>query len=209
MIDGRFLPSTISGNGAETLKGIQTMADVKTKSCTGEYSKETTGKACAIVEKKQQQVNEEYYKRAAELDEEEGTAANAPGPLITELRKYGRDGRVLSPVVGAFAEMSSDVHAITDLIASLLAEEHRSFFNEESSGVKAMFTERLYRSIGLSAHLGWARLLISRFEAYVEAPPTPPQTTRGMGHLSPDDMDAFEHEAYTNPEAHNHSPHGN
>ena len=105
--------------------------------------------------------------------------------------------------------MSTDVHIITDLIASLLAAEHRSFFNEEPSGVKAMFTERLYRSIGLSAHRGWARLLINRFEAYVETPSTPLQSTRGTGHLSPDEEDAFEHEAHMNPEAHHHFFHGN
>ena len=36
-------------------------------------------------------------------------------------------GKVLAPVVGAFAEMSSDVH-LTDLIASAQAADHCEYF---------------------------------------------------------------------------------
>jgi hypothetical protein len=31
-----------------------------------------------------------------------------------------------------------------------------------------MFTQRLYRSLGLAAHLGWARLLVDRYRDLVE-----------------------------------------
>ena len=37
--------------------------------------------------------------------------------------------RVLVPVVGAFAEISSDVCVFVDVIASALAEDHFQFFS--------------------------------------------------------------------------------
>jgi hypothetical protein len=58
-------------------------------------------------------------------------------------------------VVGAFAEMSSDTYAIADLVASVLADEHCSYYSEKQSDAKALFTQQLYRSLGLRAHLGW------------------------------------------------------
>jgi hypothetical protein len=33
-----------------------------------------------------------------------------------------------------------------------------------------MFTQRLYRSLGLAAHLGWARLLVDRYRDLIEVP---------------------------------------
>jgi hypothetical protein len=36
--------------------------------------------------------------------------------------------KVIAPVVVAFAEMSPDTYAIADLISSVLANEHCSFF---------------------------------------------------------------------------------
>jgi hypothetical protein len=80
-----------------------------------------------------------------------------------EFSKYGQKGRVIAPVVGAFAEMSRDTYAIADLISSVLANEHCSLFANKPSEVKGMFTQRLYRSLGLAAHLGWARLLVGRY----------------------------------------------
>ena len=84
-----------------------------------------------------------------------------------ELRTYGQDGRVIIPVVGAFGEMSSDVYAIIDLVASILTHEHLSYYSEPPSAIKGMFQQSIYKSLGLSAHLGWARLLIDRTKEQV------------------------------------------
>ena len=67
-----------------------------------------------------------------------------------------------------------------------------------------MFTQRLHRSLGLSAHLGWARLMIDRFQDLVLIP-TP--TNQGSGrhhHLNTDDEDAFEYENHHNPDTPSH-----
>ena len=67
---------------------------------------------------------------------------------------------MVAPVVGAFAEMSSHVYAFADLIASLLAAEHCSYFARSHVEANGVLQQRLFRSWGLGAHLGWMRLLI-------------------------------------------------
>jgi hypothetical protein len=66
--------------------------------------------------------------------------------------------------------MSPDTYAIAGLISSALANEHCSFFADKPSEAKSMFTQRFYRSLGLAAQLGWARLLIDRYCDVVEIP---------------------------------------
>ena len=50
-------------------------------------------------------------------------------------------GRVIAPVVVAFAEMSPDTYAIASLISSVLANEHCSFFADKALGRKKVLTE--------------------------------------------------------------------
>ena len=174
---------------------------MKTKSCDDKYPAERSGLACAVVTKRQQEVNGKYHKKAGELDLEQGTAPGNTGPFEKELNEYGQKGRVIAPVVGAFAEMSPDTYAIADLISSVLADEHCSFFADKPSEAKSMFTQRLYRSLGLAAHLGWARLLVDRYRDLVEVPaPTREDPGGGRHHFAPDDEDAFEYENYHNPD---------
>ena len=120
MIGGRFLGTTLDGVVASLLRGTRTLADVKTKSCDDKYPAERSGLACAVVTKRQQEVNRKYHKKAGELDLEQGTAPDDTGPFRKELSEYGQKGRVIAPVVGAFAEMSLGTYAIADLISSVL-----------------------------------------------------------------------------------------
>jgi hypothetical protein len=64
--------------------------------------------------------------------------------------KKGPSG-IIAPVVGAFVEMPPDTYAIAGLIPSALANEHRLFFADKPSEAKGMFTQRLYRSLGVAA----------------------------------------------------------
>ena len=41
-----------------------------------------------------------------------------------ELSSYGKRGKVLGPVVGAYGEMSDDVYVIAEAVAEELATEH-------------------------------------------------------------------------------------
>ena len=85
------------------------------------------------------------------------------GGFDPELNSYGQAGRVIGPVVGAFGEMSSDDHLIAKAVAEELALEHCCFYGDKTlKVVKVFFLNQLYRSWGLTAHRGWARLLLDR-----------------------------------------------
>jgi len=69
---------------------------------------------------------------------------------------------VVAPVVGAFAEMSPGSYAMFNLIASVLAAGHCSFFNNEPANARGVFIQQLYHPFRLAAYLGWARILADR-----------------------------------------------
>ena len=119
-------------------------------------------------------------------------------------------GRVIAAMMGAFAEMppksmkflvmgidlflTPGTYAIAGLISFALANEQCSFLSWASEA-KGMFTQRLYRSLGLAAHLSWAHLLLICYRDSVKAP----SSTRGYPggrhhHFTPDDEDALKYE---------------
>jgi hypothetical protein len=105
--------------------------------------------------------------------------------------------------------MSPETYAIADLVASVLGEEYCSFYSEKPCAAKALFTQQLYRSLGLTAHLGWARLLVDRYRELVQIPAATGQQTsnsRSSHHFTPDDEDAYEHDNFFNPDTPHH-PH--
>ena len=58
------------------------------------------------------------------------------GSPLSSLMAHGLNGKVAVPVVGAFAEMSTDVHSIADFIALVQAEKYCSFYNESLADEK-------------------------------------------------------------------------
>ena len=50
---------------------------------------------------------------------------------------------MLAPVIGTFAEVSSDVEALTDVIASALAADHIQFFFTSAPEAKGMYKQRI------------------------------------------------------------------
>jgi hypothetical protein len=200
LIDGRFLPFSLGGTGVNLLRGVKTLVDVKTKSCDDKYAACASPASQAVVNKRQQQVNSNYHNRARKLDEDMGFQNGEDGPFTKTLNEYGVEGgQVVAPVVGAFAEMSSHVYAIADLIASLLAAEHCSYFARSHVEAKGVFQQRLFRSWGLGAHLGWARVLIDRTNDLVR--PCHGETKRRrQNDLSVEEEDEFEWESNCNPD---------
>ena len=94
--------------------------------------------------------------------------------------------------------MSSDVSAIIDLVASMLTHERLSYYSEHPFAIKGMFQQSIYRSLGLSAHLAWARLLIDRTNEQIKYPDA--QSNNRKPRDSGDD-EAIAHENYFNPES--------
>jgi hypothetical protein len=93
--------------------------------------------------------------------------------------------------------MPSDVYSNVDFIASVLTHEHISHYIENPAAVKGMYQQRIYQSLGLSAHLGWARLLIDRSQEHIRH--TSAQSSSTTTGFEEDD-DAFQHEAFFNAE---------
>ena len=59
--------------------------------------------------------------------------------------------------------MSDDVYTIARTIAEELANEHCGYYRDRSTkAVTAFFRNQLHRTWGLTAHRGWARLLLDR-----------------------------------------------
>ena len=59
--------------------------------------------------------------------------------------------------------MSNDAQMTSKAVAEELALEHCSFYADKPLKVaKGFFLNQLYRSWGLTAHRGWARLLLDR-----------------------------------------------
>ena len=74
--------------------------------------------------------------------------------------------------------MPSDVHMIAKAVAEELAIQHCSFYGDKTlKVVKGFFLNQLYRSWGLTARGGWARLLLDR-RCLVQVPNAPSRRTR-------------------------------
>jgi len=198
IIDGRALLCLFDGIGVRLFSGCKTLVDVKTKTCDAKYPP-AEGKVAAVVDKRAREANKKYFTRARKLDAELGTPAETEGPFEKELRSYGKEGRVIIPVVGAFGEMSSDVYAIIDLVASVLTHEHLSYYSEHPAAIKGMFQQSMYKSFGLTAHLGWARLVIDRMRDQVKYSDASQLKYSGaMGNN--EDEEAQEYENHFNPD---------
>ena len=126
------------------LTGTKSIVDVKTLSPCGSYPDERTGNPNAAVNSRQNKVNADYHAKAKSLDTRGGDMQDG---FDAELNTYGQAGRVIGPVVGAFAEMSSDVHVIAKAVAEELALEHCRIYGDKTlKVVKGFFLSQLYIS---------------------------------------------------------------
>ena len=78
------------------------------------------------------------------------------------------------------------------------SKKHPSTYNDEPKDVKTMFIQRIRRSVGLTAHLGWARLLLDRLKDLVQIPGASTHTSGWDA--EPDDEEEHERDNYLNPE---------
>ena len=120
-----------------------------------------------------------------------------------ELSSHGKRGKVLGPVVGAYGEMFDGACVIAEAVAEGLATEHCGFYSDKKQGeVAAFFLSMIYRSWGLVAHRGWARLVLDR-KCLVEVPNAPRRAKRAHAEADFDEETAFDN--YFNPEAGHHA----
>ena len=83
-------------------------------------------------------VKGQYEKRLKEVGDLLGTPEGTEGPMMQEAKRFN-DGNMLVTVAGPFAEISSDMELLVDLIATALAEQHVSFYADSAKQAKGMF----------------------------------------------------------------------
>ena len=174
-----------------------TLVDFKTLSPGDVYPDDRTGESNAAVNARQVRVNQDYHKKAKDLDTRLG--GDQQDGFDAELNTFGQDGVVLGPIVGAFGEMSSHVDRLADVIADALTAEHLSYCGDRGSKTaKAYYRRVLYRAWGLTAHRGWARLMLDR-RSLVQAPNAPRDQSQHPRARNDYDEEAA-YESYMNPE---------
>jgi len=158
------------GEGDNRLKGFDHLADVKTLAPGAIYISGDTASAHAVA-KRQKEVKRDYPKKAERLDKEfHKTPPGMTGPFSRALQGYGIEGEVLGLVVGAFGEVSQDVHDLRDVVADKLVEIHTSYFKIPRNRAKSFVVSFLTRKWGHAFARGWARLLLERLRENVDLP---------------------------------------
>ena len=198
----RIIPDLVlNGRGlcsVGPLANKKSLADIKTLSPCNKYAEHRDGKPNAVVNDRQRQVDKDYHHRAKELDA--GFGGDSSDGFEAELSSYGKRGKVLGPVVGAYGEMSDDVYVIAEAVAEELATEHCGFYSDKKQGVvAAFFLSQIYRSWGLVAHRGWARLMLDR-RCLVEVPNAPRHRAE-RAHAEADYDEETARDNYFNPPA--------
>jgi hypothetical protein len=192
----------LSLQGNSPLAGVRTLCDLKTLSPGGAYTENRSDKPNAAVNARQKSASETYIRRTENLDRALGITEDDYG-FCARLKEFGPHndrGRVNIPVVGSFGEMSDDTYTIARAIAEELANEHCGYYRDRSvKTVTSFFRNQLYRTWGLRAHRGWARLLLDR-RSLVQIPNAPRHhVERSYDSDFYDEQTAFD--SYVNPEA--------
>ena len=186
----------LSGVGPLTNK--KSLVAVKALSPCNKYAENRTRKPNAVVNAHQLKVDQDYHHRAKELDS--GFGEDSSDGFDAELSSYEKNGKVLGPVVGAFRDMSGDAYVIAEAVAEELATEQCGFYSNKKQGtVAAFFLSQIYRSWGLTAHRGWARLMLDR-RCLIVVPSAPRhRAERAHAEAEYDEETAFD--SYFNPPA--------
>ena len=175
-----------------SLSGSSWICDTKTLAPGKQYKVSSTDFG-VVAERRQREVNTEYFNNARKLDRQQhNTPEGTRGPHEQVILNNG--GRVLGLVSGAFGESSSDIHAIRDIVAKELANFHIEFFNCNEKTAIGMYREITNRKWSHTMARSWARLLLDRLREYVG------HGSRGRsGNNLHYEEDAYERNNYHNP----------
>ena len=145
VVPPRVLPRCAQDITIGNLMGGRHMADLKTLAGGPHYAR--SGKP---VEARQEEVARGHLQPAEELDRKPSTPEGAGGPMTKEMKPCG--SRVPVPVIGAFAEMPSDVKALADVTAPAPAAGYIQFFSTSAAEANGMYKQRIRTAWGHAAH---------------------------------------------------------
>ena len=149
----------LEGGAYTRFEDATDLGDVKTLAPGQAYSESPPTAFGASVQKRADKLHEDYNETAKKLDAKPGTHTDATGPVERDMNPYN-PGRVSGLVIGAFGEVSMQVRDLADLVACELNAEHLALFDNAMDESNQMFTQRVRRSIGLTIHRGWTKLLL-------------------------------------------------
>jgi hypothetical protein len=115
---------------------------------------------------REEKVNREYYTCAKKLDQQfNGALEGQTGPVQHKLETFGKHGRVIGLIFGAFGEVSGHVHSLIDFIAGRYADIAGRIIDpsyDSWAELKAKKKKFLFMEWGLIIQRGWARILRDR-----------------------------------------------
>ena len=110
----------------------------------------------------------DYHKTAARLDQRlHNTPADTRGPFAEVLAEYGKEGRVVGPVVGFFGEASTDLGNLRDRAATELARRHVEFHRCTVGQGFNLHQHMINRKWGHVIARGWSQLILDRLRDLV------------------------------------------
>ena len=139
--------------------GRHALGDIKTPAPERAYSESQSVQFGTSYQKRADKEHEDYHKAAKKLDAKLGTPEDATGPAGAKMSTYN-SGRVSGFVVGALGEVSTQVFDRAELYACELGAENLALFDIAKNESKGGLTQRIRRSIRLSVHRRWAKLLL-------------------------------------------------
>jgi hypothetical protein len=149
-----------------------TLVDVKTYACGRAYSEhDNSDHDHSAVTRREKRVDTDYRRKAHTLDAQfYNTPQGTVGPFQQQLNCYGINGTVIGLVVGAFAEASTGIIHLRDLIARALALRLTGGINISLEAATGIYRDKLTRIWGLHFARGWSRVLLGRLAHVVPDP---------------------------------------
>jgi hypothetical protein len=174
----------IDNNEVSTVfDSTRTLCDTKTLACGDVYKSfeatDHTNRATYPVEVRAKNVNKEYFTTARALDRKiHNTTEGSIGPIEARLLEFGNcdDHAVIGLVMGAFGELSSSCYALATAIARVHAARLTSYYHMDHAKALSLAKQKIIRFWGLTAHRGWARLILNRRLGLVVSPSDLPNT---------------------------------
>ena len=140
-----------------------TITDIKTLSPGQHYTNIDNLITNQAVNNREEKVNADYYAHATTIDSiYNNTPNNTPGPVQQELRRYGKNGKVIGLIIGSFGDCSRSIHELIKLISRENALMHIEYFNMSFDEAFNIHQRILRKKLSLQIAKEWAKVTLDR-----------------------------------------------
>lgn len=140
-----------------------TITDIKTLSPGQHYTNIDNLITNQAVNNREEKVNTDYYTHATTIDSiYNNTPNNTPGPVQQELRRYGKNGKVIGLIIGSFGDCSRSIHELIKLISRENALMHIEYFNMSFDEAFNIHQRILRKKLSLQIAKEWAKVTLDR-----------------------------------------------